>query len=390
MRSAEIVIVGAGVVGASVAYHLAKRGCHNVLVLDRFGTPGQGSTGKATGGYRAQFGSVVNVRLSLLSRQHLVAFRDETGVDPGYDPVGYLFLATRAEQLDGLRAALELQSRAGLHESREVSTTEIAALNPHIATGDVLGGSFCPSDGFIEPLQILRGYIAAAERLGVRFEYDAGWVEPRPIGDSRREIVGVQTAKESIATRCLVNAAGAWAARLTRALDVSLPVQPSRRQVAVTEVCDVGNDRMPMTIDVEDGFHFRARDGRLLLLRPDPPAAGGDPFDIQVDDAWVREVAQRAVTRLPRLRDVRIDRAACRAGLYEMTPDHHPVLGAAPGVQGFYLANGFSGHGVMHAPAAGQILAEIILDGEARSLDVRELRASRFAEGKLVQSHDVL
>lgn len=390
MRSAEIVIVGAGVIGASIAYHLAKRGCRNVLVLERFGTPGQGSTAKATGGFRAQFGSVINVRLSLLSRQKLLAFRDETGVDPGYDPVGYLFLATRAEHVEALRTVLELQSSAGLHEAREVSVAEITTLNPHIATGDVVGGSFCPSDGFIEPLQILRGYVAAAERLGVRFEYDAGWVEPRVIGDARREIVGVQTAKESIATRCLVNAGGAWAARLTRALDLALPVHPSRRQVAVTEVCAVADDRMPMTIDLVDGFHCRKRQGRLMLLRPDPPAPEADPFDVRVDEAWVRDVIQRALLRLPGLRDVRVDRAACRAGLYEMTPDRHPVLGDAPGVQGLYLANGFSGHGVMHAPAAGQLLAEIILDGHADTLDVRDLHASRFATGNRIQFLDVL
>ena len=389
MRSAEIVIVGAGAVGASIAYHLARRGCHNVLVFDRFGTPGQGSTSKATGGFRAQFGSVVNVRLSLLSRQKLLAFRDETGVDPVYDPVGYLFLATRPEHMDGLRRMLELQSRAGLHESREVDPAEIATINPHIETGDVLGGSFCPTDGTIEPTQILRGYAAAAERQGVRFEYDAGWVECRVIGDSRREVVGVQTSKESIATRCVINAGGPWAARLTRALDVDLPVRPLRRQVAVTEPCPEVGERIPLTIDVADGFHFRKRQGRLMLLRPDDTTAG-DPYDTSVDEIWLQEILRRAALRLPCVRGLDLDRAACRAGLYEMTPDRHPVIGHAPGVQGLYLANGFSGHGVMHAPAVGQLVAEIILDGEAKAIDIRELGASRFREGKLIQASDVL
>jgi sarcosine oxidase, subunit beta len=379
VRRADVVVVGGGVVGASVAHHLAERGCRDVLVLDAAAGPGAGSTGRATGGFRAQFGSEVNVRLSLLSREKLLRFADETGVDPGYRPVGYLFLAADAAQREVLLGAQAVQHAAGLAEARPVDADEVRALNPGVADGHD-GGVFCPTDGYVRPLEILRGYARSAERLGARFAYGTACAGLRRHG---ARVTAVRTDRGEIAAGAVVNAAGAWAAHVASLAGVSIPVTPLRRQVALTRPTDVLPAEMPMTIFCGDGFHLRVRDGRVLLLWPDTPASS-DPFDARVDDAWIAEVVRRAHRRLPCLREVGIDRAGCWAGLYEMSPDGHALLGAAPGMENLFLANGHSGHGVMHAPAVGQLLAEMILDGRATALDVHALRPGRFAEGEPV------
>ncbi len=375
MRSAEVVVIGAGVIGASVAYHLAKRGCEGVLVLERHLTPGRGSTSRATGGFRAQFGSEINVRLSLLSREKLLRFEEELGVDPGYRPCGYLFLAGDGAQLDALRAAQEVQRAAGLEGTRAVEPSDIEDINPAIPADGLAGGVFCPTDGFIRPVEILRGYVEGAERLGVRFEYG---VECTGF-EGKGGISAVHTSGNQIAAGSVVNAAGAWAAPLAREAGLDLPVEPLRRQAAVTHPFDALPEDMPMTIFVEDGFHFRVRDGRVLLLWPDEPDVA-DPYDQSVEEAWLESVFEKARERVPCLGQASIDREKCWAGLYEMSPDGHALLGRAPGVENLYLANGSSGHGVMHAPALGQLLAEIIVDGDARTLDVHALRPSRFVE----------
>lgn len=380
MRAAEVVIVGGGVVGASAAYHLAARGCRDVLVLDRGAGPGGGSTGRATGGFRAQFGTEVNVRLSLLSREKLLRFREETGVDPGFEQRGYLFVARDEAELSALVGAQAVQRECGLAEARAVGAEEVARLNPALDTGGVAGGVYCPSDGFIRPLEIMRGYAGAAARLGARFERGVA-VEGARVGAGGR-VASLLTSAGEVAAGVVVNAAGAWAAEVGRLLGADVPVAPLCRQVAVTLPTDLLPAEMPMTIFAGDGFHLRVRDGRVLLLRPDPPAAGADPFEACVGDGWLREVLATARERVPCLRGAELDRGACWAGLYEMSPDRHVLLGRAGGFENFYLANGSSGHGVMHAPALGQLLAEMILDGAAHTLDARPLRPTRFAEGE--------
>lgn len=387
MRTAEVVIVGGGVVGASVAYHLAARGCRDVLVLERGAGPGEGSTGRATGGFRAQFATEVNVRLSLLSREKILRFADETGVDPCFRQSGYLLLARENRLLEGLREAQALQRACGLDEARAVAPEEIAGLNPAVEWRGLAGGVFCPTDGFVRPLEILRGYREAASRLGVRVEYGAEVLAVKK--DGRGRIVSASTTVGEVAAAHFVNAAGAWAAGVAGLAGVELPVAPLRRQAAVTEPCDLLPEEMPMTVFVDDGFHLRVRDRRVLLLGPGGPPPP-DPFDTTVDDAWVAEVVARAQECVPCTRRAVIDRAACWAGLYEMTPDRHAVVGRAQGVENFYLANGSSGHGVMHAPALGQLLSEVILDGAAHTLDLRPLSPERFAAGRLNRGLDFL
>ena len=387
MKSAEVVIIGGGVIGASVAYHLAARGCRDVVVVERGTNAGEGSTGRATGGFRAQFGTPVNVRLSLLAREKLLRFREETGVDPGFRQCGYLFIATNAAELDALRSSQAMQRECGVADARAVSVEEIKSINPAIKTDGAAGGVFCPSDGFMRPLEILRGYTEAATRLGARFEYGVA-VEGFE-SDASGRILSVKTTNGTLAARHFVNAAGAWAGEVARMAGVEIPVRPLCRKVAITRPTELLPEEMPMTIFVDDGFHLRVRDRRVLLLWPDEPR-GSDPFEACVEDEWVSEVVSKAHARVPCLRGAAVDRVSCWAGLYEMTPDKHSILGRAPGVENFYLANGSSGHGVMHSPALGQLLSEIILDGAATTLSTRALRPTRFDEGEPNAAPDVL
>jgi sarcosine oxidase subunit beta len=371
---AAVVVIGGGVIGASVAYHLAARGERDVIVLDRAPRPGAGSTGRATGGFRVQFATAIDVRLSLLARAKLRCFTEDTGVDCGFVAAGYLWLASDVDALAQLRAALVVQRAVGVDDAIEVDCDAIATLNPALALGDVRGGAYCPSDGFIRPLKILDGYRIAAERLGVRFAWDNEVVGFRRRDDGR--VAAVRTPRGEIAAGHVVNAAGAWAAPVGRHAGIDVPVVPLRRQVAVTVPTDVLPETMPMTIDAGDGFHLRVRDGRVLLLLPSP--AADDSYDTSVDSAWLERVVASACARVPCLAGVAIDRAACWAGLYEMSPDGHAILGIPAGVPNMVLANGASGHGVMHAPALGHLAAEIVLDGAATTLDVAALDPGRF------------
>ena len=371
----DVVVVGAGVIGASVAWHLARLGVH-ALVLERGAAPGQGSTGRATGGFRAQFGTDINVRLSLLALEALRRFEEDTGVDPGYAPRGYLWLARTAAQVAALQAAQAVQHAAGLREARMLDAAGIRELNPHVRADDLAGAAFSPTDGFLRPLDLLRGYLK-----GARIRTDANVVGLRR-RSSRIEAVKLSDGSE-IAAAAVVDAAGPWAGPLARLAGVDLPVAPLRRQVGSTAETAALPPEMPMTIWVEDAFHVRERDGRVLLLWPTP----GDPRDPEstaVEPAWLEQVRAKAAERIPALAQVAIDPRRSWAGLYEMSPDNHALLGPAPGCDNLFFCNGSSGNGVMHAPALGRLLAEIIVHGSAQSLDVHALRPSRFSEGEPV------
>ncbi|HEY0515226.1 MAG TPA: FAD-binding oxidoreductase [Thermoanaerobaculia bacterium] len=384
----EVLVVGGGVMGASVAWHLAARGCRDVTVVDRAPAPGQGSTGKASGGFRAQFATPVDVRLSLLSREKLLRFPEEIGVDSGYRPYGYLFLAGDEAQMAALRSIRTLQRELGV-PVEEIGPEDVARLNPAVRADGIPGGSFCPIDGFIRPLNILNGYVEAARRLGVRFEYG---VEVTGFAIAKRlpgRVFGIQTTAGPMSAEHVVNAAGAWAGGIGRLAGADVRVSPLRRQVASTEPTSALPEEMPMTIFLEDGFHLRVRDGRVLLLWPQDPRAA-DPFDASFDESWLPGVVARAHARVPCLADVRIDRDACWAGLYEMSPDQHAIVGRAPRLENLWLINGSSGHGVMHSPALGQLVAEMILDGATTTIDVHALRPSRFAEGEPIPEFHLL
>lgn len=387
MRSASTVVVGAGVIGASVAWHLASRGARDVLVVDGARGPGGGSTAAATGGFRAQYATAINVRLSLLAREKLRRFGDEVGADPGYRPAGYLWIATDAAQLRALRDARRIQHAEGLLEAVDVTPDEMARLQPAIALAGIVGGAFCPTDGYIQPRAIQDGYTEAAVRLGVTFAWDEA-VRGFAL-DPSGTVSTVLTTRGPISCGAVVNAAGAWAGAVAKLAGVALPIQPLRRQMAATFPTAAVARGAPMTLYCGDGFHFRERDGRVILSWPTPGNAD-DPFDIRVEPAWLDAVAAKKDALVPALRGVPLDPRASWAGLYEMSPDRHAILGRASTRPNFFLVNGSSGHGVMHAPALGQLLAEILLDGEARSLDVGALAPDRFALGRAIAAPEVL
>ena len=368
----QVVIVGAGVIGASIAWHLTELGFRDVVVLDRAPTLGGGSTPLATGGFRAQFATEVNVRMSMLSREKLRRFPDEIGVDSGYRPYGYLFLAATEATLAVLRDAQRVQHACGVTEARMIDAEEAREINPAIGDDNAIaGGAYCPTDGFIRAMQILRGYHDAAVRRGVRFDFG---VDVHGVRADGERVVALHTSRGEVEAEHFVNAAGAWAA--TFGFDV--PVTPLRRRVAPTIVTHVLPETMPMTIWTDDGYHIRVRDGRVLLLWPEEAPPGF--VDLSVDEAWIAQVRAFTDARVPCLRDVPIDRAQCWAGLYEMSPDKHAIVGRAPRYANAWLANGSSGHGVMHGPAIGEIVATMIA-GKPAPFDVHALRPERFAEG---------
>lgn len=378
MSCPDVVVIGAGVVGASAAWRLAERGCR-VTVIDRAGGFGEGSTGRATGGYRAQFATEINVRLSLMAREMLRAFEELTGVDSGYRPYGYLLLTRSEAELASLLEAQALQHRLGLVEAVEVTVDDALRLNPALAPGSFSGGVFCPTDGFIRPLGILEGYVAIARRLGVEFRFGE---EPLELErDATGRINAVRTSCGVHSCGAVVNAAGAWAARIAALAGIELPVWPAKRQVAITEPYAGLPVDMPMTIFAGDGFHLRVRDDRVLLVQP-MDHESDDPFDTTFDPSWLDVVVARAHERVPCLRDATVDLGACWAGLYEMSPDKHAILGATEEAPNFYFANGSSGHGVMHSAPLGLLVAEAIVDGAPHSIDASALRPSRFAEGR--------
>ncbi len=385
----DIVIVGAGIIGSSIAYHLARRGAKNVLVLERDAASDpdrsapdltvRASCARATGGFRVQYGTAINVRLSMMARTELLEFEALTGVNAGYEPCGYLFLAQNANQLEGLQQALTVQRSAGLEVSRIVTPQEIHALNPALSLEGIAGGSYCPWDGFVRPLDMRRGYQQAAEELGVRFRFGCDVT-------LERSTDGVQVVHDGSRLDCgaVINAAGAWAAELMNSAKLELPVQPVKRQIAATIPTQVLPSDMPMSIFAGDGFHLRVRDGRVLLLMPFEFAAQ----DLTYDLAWLPDLLDRTHARVPSLRDVPIETGW--AGLYEVSPDGHALLGAHWDAPNLYLANGSSGHGVMHSPALGKLLSEIVLGGRASSLDVSSLRPERFLEGQPMIGNSLL
>ncbi|MDT4898234.1 MAG: hypothetical protein QOH25_3311 [Acidobacteriota bacterium] len=389
-ETADVVIIGGGIIGSSIAYYLSEAGCSNVLVVERGGVQGLGSTGRATGGVRAQFSTAINVQMSLYSIDFFSHFEEATGRTSGYQPNGYLFIATTERHLDYLKQTREKQRAAGLATVEIVSREDIAAMIPQLCTDDVLGGSYCPTDGLIEPMSVMRGFMERASERGVRL-----WLRTEVTGIETEggSISGVLTTRGRISTRTVVNASGAWAAQVARLAGVEIPVIPLRRQLVATRLPEDLPARLPMVIDMTDGFHFRRApqdwlEPGALLAWPDPLETPG--FKTEFEREFIEKVCARAAHRMPLLARGIVDESRCRAGLYEMTPDHHAIIGAAPNVRGLFLANGFSGHGVMHSPATGRLISELLLHGKTRLLDIKPLGAERFIEGHFIEETSIL
>jgi sarcosine oxidase subunit beta len=385
MQTAEVVIVGGGIVGSSIAYHLTAAGCKDVLVIERESAQGKGSTGKSMGGVRAQFSTPVNIQMSLYSIPFYASFDERLGYPAGYRPQGYLFCATNEKHLAYLRTNYEKQIAIGLKDVRLISATEIRDMFPQLRSDDIVGGSFCSTDGFVDPYSAMIGFMTWAADHGAKL-----WKNTQVTGvdHDARGIDGVQTGRGPVSARKVVNAAGAWAKPLAEMAGVDLPVEPLRRMLVPTEPFDQFPHSAPMIIDMSNGFHFRPEALGFLLAWNDPEETPGYKTDF--DPAFIEKILTRAADRVPVFENLAVNPKRAWAGLYEMTPDHHPILGEAPGAPGFFLANGFSGHGVMHAPATGKILADLILNGKTDLIDASLLDLSRFAEGRTIHETAVL
>jgi sarcosine oxidase subunit beta len=384
-NSADVVIIGAGIIGASIAWHLAEAGCGKVVLLEKERHQGQGSTGKSMGGVRAQFATDANIRMSLHSIPFFATFEEQLGHPSGYRAQGYLFLATQPAHLTYLQRNVKRQQALGLQQVSIMSAAEAAELAPGVRMDDVLGASFCASDGFVDPHSILQGFMLRAQDKGVELRKS---VQITGIETDSSGVAGVNTNDGFVPTRVIVNAAGPFAAAVAALAGVALPVRPLRRMLVPTEACPQLSRSLPMVVDMSTGFHFRPEALGVLMAWNDPGEEFSENTDF--DAVFLEKILDRAVNRVPALAEVEVNPKRAWAGLYEVSPDHHAILGEAPGVPGFYLANGFSGHGVMHSPATGHILSDLILKGKSDLLDWNVLSLNRFATGRTLEESSVL
>jgi sarcosine oxidase subunit beta len=379
---AGVVIIGGGVVGASVAYHLAARGMSDIVVVERSGL-GSGSTGRSAGGVRQQFSSESNCRLSMLSVQKLRSFQADTGWDPRFLQVGYLFLLTRQGDWEQFQRNAGMQSRLGI-DVEILSPHAAQAMVPPVAVDDVLGATFCASDGHADPTQVCLGYASAARAGGV--EIVAGTTVTDIVVEDRR-VAAVDTTAGRVDTPLVVNAAGPWAAQIARLADLEVPIAPYRRQLYYMERIPTIPEHAPMVVDFSSSMYFRPEGPTGLLVgmtdRKEPSS-----FNVETDEAFLEMLIDQAVRRVPALEQSRVIRGW--AGLYDVTPDANPILGPVPDLDGFLMAAGFSGHGFMHAPAAGQLIAEMILDGCAHTIDTAGYALSRFAGEPVAPERNVI
>jgi sarcosine oxidase subunit beta len=379
----EIVIVGAGVIGASVAFHLARAGARDVVILEREALPGTGSTSRANGGIRAQFTTEANLAMSLASMAILEALAGEIGEPPLYRKAGYLFLTDSAERRAAMAEAVGFQRERGVAVEL-LGPEEVRARVPWAACAGVAGGTFGPRDGFIDPGALANFFLAGALRAGARVRYST---EVTALG-SGPDGFTVDSPAGELGARVLVNAAGAWARALAAMAGVDLPVEPVRRHIIVTGPCPALPRLIPMTIDADTGVLVRREGDRVVIAYSNPDEPPG--HNLAFDPTFVERIVEPVDRRFPAVAAAGIDVSRSWAGLYEVTPDHHAVIGEAPGRPGFFLVNGFSGHGVMHAPAAGRCVAELVTRGRCESVDIAALSPGRFARGELIHETMVL
>jgi sarcosine oxidase, subunit beta len=384
MRTADVVLIGGGIVGSSIAYHLVSAGCKNVLVLERESAQGKGSTGKSMGGVRAQFSTPVNIQMSLYSIPFYANFEEQLGYPCGYRPQGYLFCATDESHLAYLSANYEKQVAMGLRDVRLVAGEEIRSMFPQLRGDDIVGGSFCSTDGFVDPYSAMIGFMTWASDHGATL-----WKNAMVTAIERREGgFAISTTRGVVSANRVVNCAGAWASEIASMVGITLPVEPLRRMLVPTEPFDQFPHTAPMIIDMSNGFHFRPESLGFLLAWNDPEETPGYKTDF--DPAFIEKILTRAADRVPVFENLPVNPKRAWAGLYEMTPDHHPILGESPDVPGFIFANGFSGHGVMHAPATGKIVSDLVLTGATQLIDSSLLNLARFAEGRAIHESAVL
>jgi sarcosine oxidase subunit beta len=367
----RVLIVGAGAIGCSIACFLAERGCNDVLVLDR-GVAGQGSTPRAAGGLRAQFATEINIRFSLLSMPHFKHSDDWLGVQTAYDEVGYIFLARSAEQAEAFRRNVQLQRRLGV-DSAWLSPEELERGWPYINPAGVFAATWCPTDALTDQVAVMLALADRARALGVQIREG---VTVTGLLERGGRVCGVTTLTGSIAADVVVLAAGVWSPSVASSIGLDLPITASRREIFTTTSIDGVPLDMPFVADFDSGAYVR-RDVRGFRING--ATGSGTSDEIDVDPARFGVVKEWASSLLPALGATEM--TGGWGGLTETTPDHHALFGRHPSWDGVIIATGFSGHGLMHAPAAGMLAAELILDGSATTIDISQLAPDRFERG---------
>jgi sarcosine oxidase subunit beta len=380
--TADVVIAGGGVMGTSTAYHLAKRGMTDVVLLEREPFLGAMSTGQCAGGIRHQFSTEINIRLSIESIRMMEMFPEEPGQDIGLRFCGYLFLLTRPEDVEPFRRSVELQHGQGV-KTQWLEPDRIAERVPLVDLEGVVGGTIYERDGLCDPSSVVQGYAAGARRLGARIITDT---EVTGIRTDAGRIAAVETNHGAIGTNTLVNASGAWAPSIGQMAGVEIPIEPIRRQIVVTAPLEEIPEDFPFTVFFADSLYFHREGKGILTGKSNVDETPG--FKMDVDADWEQVHLADAVRRMPVLGDAGLQ--SHWAGLYEVTPDAQPILGRIRDVDGLYVMAGFSGHGFMHGPAAGLLVAEEILDGKAHTIDIEPFRFDRFAEGALTPEQNVI
>ena len=398
MKTADIVIIGGGIFGVNLAYALVTRGAKDILLLEQ-DVLAAGSSSRATGGLRQQFADELDIRFSIEGIRFYERFTREYTPDKEQDrpPTlyqhGYMFLCSTPESWQAMRGYVERQRKLGVR-TQLLEPAEVSAHVPQLVVNDLLGATFCPTDGYSDPGAMARSLASAVRKQGVLIQ------EHTPvtaINVLQNRVESVSTPAETIATPLVVNATGAYASLVARLAGIpDLPVWPLKRQLYQTEAFDDLPQDVPMVVDAETGFHFRRRDDGVLLAMPLPVSTEQDArnrrlepeaFSLHLDDALWPLLQTEIRRRCPTLAHAGIRRAW--AGFYEMTPDEHPILGKTE-VEGFLCGCGFSGHGFMHSPMAARLLAEFILGEKSSAADLELLSVERFSTGKLLTSASLL
>jgi sarcosine oxidase, subunit beta len=380
-NTADIVIIGGGVMGASTLYHLAARGQKNVILLEKDEFFGQGATGRCAGGVRYQFSTEINVRLSLESLPMLERFKEEIGQEIDYRQCGYLIVCTDEEDAVTFKRNVEMQNSLGVG-TQWLEGEEVRARIPLFRFEDAIGATFNQKDGLVDPNSVVSGYISAAARLGGKSFNN---VEVTGIKVDAGHVNGVETDKGYIPTPLVVNAAGPWAGLVGEMAGVEIPITSLRRQMfTTTPLPGIPND-LPFVIDFAQSLYFHREGDGLLIGMSNPAEKHG--FDQNVDEEFELANLDAAIARLPLVEKAGM--ISHWAGLYEVTPDAHPFFGKTP-VEGFLVVGGFSGHGFMHGPVSGKLMSELILDGEFKTLDISMLDLARFKEDRLIQEYNVV
>lgn len=378
-QQAEVVVVGGGAIGSSAAFHLAEAGV-NVLLLEK-AELASGSTSRAAGGIRAQFSDPLNIALGAHSLEAFVRFGERPGAEIDLKQVGYLFLLDRDEDVRAFERSVEVQNEHGV-PSRFVTLEEAQRLSPLAGLEGVLAATYSPLDGHASPEAVVQGYAAGARRHGATVVTSCAVIG---IDVEDGEIRAVETERGTVETATVVCAAGAWSPEVARLVGIELPIEPVLREIGFTSADPDLPEHMPLTVDFTSGLYFHREGPGLLFGMADRMQAPG--FDVPSDPSWLEQVTAVAERRLPRLLEMGM--AGGWKGYYEVTPDHNALIGEASEVTRFIYAAGFSGHGFLQAPAAGEIVRDLVL-GTEPFVDVSPLSGERFEQQASRPEHNVI